>query len=305
MEKVLEDFAAYLEEHQRSPHTIAAYRRDVAAFFGWLATKTEKQIPLVEVTVFDVRKYRDHLESFLNRKPAGVNRRLAALRVFFIWAMENELASSNPAADIKGVKRDRQPPKALSSQDVYRLQREAAARRQLAEAKANGVVTSAVIAARCDEALLSLLLYTGLRVSEAANLKVDDVILNERSGKVIVRAGKGRKYRDVRLHKEPRKALAAYLQVQPHAKNDHFFLGQRGPLGPRSIQVRIAELGKAAKVEVTPHMLRHTFGTRLLREAKTDLVTVAELMGHSSVATTAIYTKPSEEDKAAAIDRLE
>ncbi len=161
-----------------------------------------------------------------------------------------------------------------------------------------------VVTGRSGEALLALLVYTGLRVGEAVNLLVNDVILGERSGKVIVRMGKGKKYREVPLHKEARKALAAYMQVRPKGVGDHVFIGQRGALGERSVQVRMAALGKKAEVKVTPHVLRHTFGTRLLREAKADLVTVSALMGHSSVATTAIYTQPSEADLVEAVEGL-
>jgi integrase/recombinase XerC len=195
-------------------------------------------------------------------------------------------------------------PKALSSQEIYRLQREAAAQRQLAEVQFAERTAPTVIHAYRDEALLNLLLYTGLRVSEAAALRVGDLEIKERSGKVSVRLGKGRKAREVALHKTARQAFAAYLEVRPDEEDDHLFLGQRGALGPRGMQLALASLGDAAEVEVTPHVLRHTFATRLLREVKADLVTVAALLGHSSVATTAIYTQPSEEDKTKAVEGL-
>jgi len=242
----------------------------------------------------------------VGRKPAGVNRRLAGLRAFFGWAVRTGSMASNPAAEVKGVRQAKRVPKALNTQEVYKLQRTTAAQRQLAEAKAGkGNVTPAVVNARRDEAVLNLLLYTGLRVSEAAALHVADVVLNERSGKVIVRSGKGRKYREVPLHKEVRNVLMAYLEVRPQERGESLFLGQRGPLGPRGIQMRLTALGEAAGVEVTPHTLRHTFATRLLREAGADLVTVAALMGHSSVATTAIYTQPNEADLVEAVEGLE
>ena len=304
MTKLLEEFATYLQAQDRSPHTVTAYRRDVLAFFTWLAEQIGREVPPVEVTPFDVQKYRDHLVA-LGRKPAGVNRRLAGLRAFFTWAVSTERVASNPAAEVKGLRQARQVPKALSQQDVYKLQRTAAARRQLAEAKAgSGNVTSTVVTARRDEALLNLLLYTGLRVAEASALRVEDLVLNERSGKVIVRSGKGRKYREVPLHREARQALRAYLEVRPQEQSESLFLGQRGSLGTRGIQMRLAALGEAAGVEVTPHVLRHTFATRLLREADADLVTVAALLGHSSVATTAIYTQPGEADLVEAVEGL-
>jgi integrase/recombinase XerC len=119
-----------------------------------------------------------------------------------------------------------------------------------------------------------------------------------------VRSGKGRKYREVPLHKEARQALAAYLKARPADEDDHLFLGQRGPLGARGIQMQLTALGQAAGVAVTPHVLRHTFATRLLREAGADLVTVASLMGHASIATTQIYTQPGEADQIKAVEKL-
>jgi len=310
MKQHLKPFTEHLQTQDLSPNTVEAYGRDVTRFSKWLTERVGENVPPVEVTTFDVQKYRDHLVD-LGRKPATVNRRLAGLRAFFDWAVEAGEAASNPAADVNGVEQSRRVPKSLDGQDVYRLQREAAAQRQLAEAKAGeGNVTPTVVYARRDEALLNLFLYTGLRVGEAAALRLDDVILNERSGRVIVRAGKGRKYREIPLHKEARKALAAYLAVRPeggdkqHPKDDHFFLGQRGPLRERGMQMRLAALGEAAGVEVTPHMLRHTFATRMLREADVDLVMVSTLLGHSDVTTTAIYTQPNEADLAEAVERL-
>ena len=303
MSTYLNQFADHLRDTDRSAHTVAAYAGDVAAFFTWLAERLGEAVEPVAVTVFDVRKYREHLLDG-GRKPAGINRRLAALRTFFNWAIEQQLATTNPAQPLQGVKQDRRVPKALSSQEVYRLQRTAAGQRQLAMAKADGAVTAAVIAALRDEAVLNLLLYTGLRVGEVAALRLDDLVLNGKTGKVIVRAGKGMKYRELPLHKEARQALAAYLKARPSDQGDHLFLGQRGPLGARGIQMQLAALGQAAGVAVTPHMLRHTFATRLLREAGADLVTVASLMGHASIATTQIYTQPGEADRVRAVEKL-
>lgn len=307
MSAFLDDFVAHLQVQDASANTINAYRRDVTAFFAWLAGQVGHDVSPVEVTTFDVQKYRDALVA-QGRKPAGVNRRLASLRAFFAWTVQSGQAASNPAGEVKGLRQARRTPKALDAQEVYRLQRTAAAQRQLAEAKASGHSDAApsptLVDAVRDEALLNLLLYTGLRVSEAAALRTDDVTLNERSGKVVVRSGKGRKYREIPLHKEARKALEAYLAVRPADRGDALFLGQRGPLGARGIQMRLAALGEAAKVDVTPHVLRHTFATRLLREVKADLVTVAALLGHESVATTALYTQPREADLVKAVEGL-
>lgn len=303
MSDYLEPFKEHLRDIDRSEHTVEAYAGDVAAFFAWLAERLNEEVEPLSVTIFDLKKYRQYLLD-QKRKPAGINRRLAALRTFFNWAIEQKLLVTNPAQTLQGVKQDRRVPKALSAQEVYRLQRTAAGQRQLAAARAGEADTPAVIAALRDEAVLNLLLYTGLRVSEAAALQLDDLVLNGKAAKVIVRSGKGMKYRELPLHKEARQGLDAYLKVRPSDQGDHLFLGQRGPLGARGIQMQVTALGRAAGVEVTPHMLRHTFATRLLREAGADLVTVAALMGHASIATTQIYTQPGEADMIRAVDKL-
>ena len=186
MEVALGAFINHLERRDRSSNTVNAYRRDLEAFFSWLAEKTGAQPSLAEVTNFDVRKYRDYLIS-LGRKPATVNRRLAALRTFFDWAVNQDKIVYNPAASVQGVEQRQGKPKALNEQELYKLQRVAAARWQLAEARAGkGNVTPTVVYARRDDALLNLFLNTGIRVGAAASLQMSDVVLNERSGKVIV-----------------------------------------------------------------------------------------------------------------------
>ncbi|MBU0491930.1 MAG: tyrosine-type recombinase/integrase [Chloroflexi bacterium] len=195
----------------------------------------------------------------------------------FGWAVQTGQITTNPAAAVPRVRQARRTPQALSASEVYQLQRTAASQRQLAEAQAGpDHITAAVVKARRDEALLNLFLYTGLRVGEVAALKTTDVVLGERSGKVVVRSGRGRQYREVPLHQAARHALAAYLAVRPADRGDSLFQGRRGPLAARGIQMRLAALGKAAQVDVTPHVLRHTLATRLLREVEADLVAAVE-----------------------------
>ena len=134
MSDYLTAFIAHLQAQDRSPHTIAAYRNDVAAFFAWLETQLGKSATPVAVTTFDIQKYRDALED-ARRKPAGVNRHLAALRVFFAWAIEAGHASANPVQRVNGIKQEARTPKTLTSQEVYRLQREAAAQRRIANSE--------------------------------------------------------------------------------------------------------------------------------------------------------------------------
>ena len=172
MSDFVEQFTTYLQSQDRSAHTVAAYARDVTVFLTWLPEQLGKAISLVEVTPFDVQKYRDHLVAE-GRKPAGVNRALAALRVFFAWVVQIGQAGTNPARDVQGIQQARRNPKALTTQEIYRLQREAAAQRQLAQTKGSGEILPAQVDAIRDEALLNLLLYIGLRISECVALRCD------------------------------------------------------------------------------------------------------------------------------------
>ncbi len=302
MTNYLDEFTAYLQGLDRSPLTVKSYRHDVELFFAWLEARLERTVPLVEVTPFDLQKYRDSLE---DGKPSVTNRRLASLRVFFTWARKQGQVAGNPVEDIQGIKQDDKSPKALTQPEIYKLQREAAARHQLALAKAGEEITAALVDAIRDEAIFNLLLYTGLRVAEASALKVGDVEISARKARVTVRKGKGRKYRVIPLHSVAKKSLEAYLKVRPADRGEALFLGQRGQLGTRGIQFRIESLAEAAKVEVTCHVLRHTCASRMLRDAKADLVTVAKVLGHSNINTTAIYTQPGEAEMIQAVEGVE
>jgi site-specific recombinase XerD len=306
---LIEAFEEYLQKKDRSAYTVNGYVRDLQTFFAWLQAQTGKEIPPGEVTVFDVKRYRDELAD-ARKKPATVNRALSALRQFFDWMVAQGHMASSPAASVKQIRVKRRRPKSLSKQEVYLLQRTAAARRQLAETQAKDggeteVLTApAVRVARRDEAILSLLLYSGIRVGELVDLRLSDVEIGERSGRVKI-TGKGRKYREVPLNVNARHALKDWLEVRPKDEGtDHFFVGKGGPMTSRGVQQRLNKIGDAAGVKVTPHVLRHTFATRLLREAKVDIVTTSNLMGHENIATTTIYTQPTDADLEKAVAKL-
>ena len=135
---------------------------------------------------------------------------------------------------------------------------------------------------------------------------LSDIILGERSGQVMVRRGKGNKARRVPLNVEARAVIHDYLKIRPSCEIQNFLLGQRvEPLSAHAIYDVVVKYGRLAGLDkVTPHILRHTFARTLLALG-TPINDVADLLGHSSLDTTRIYTKASETDLAAVVARLE
>lgn len=278
---------AFLEDlvRSKSPSTVRGYRADLEAFIAWFEHHCGEPFDPAGIAPEDIRTWKAHLLS--QCKPATINRRLAALKAFFAFLAAQGIISSNPAEHINGVKQVRPAPKALSGPELRRLLREA-------RRSPNHLHRTVIL----------LLAYTGLRASELCNLRLGDVQLSERKGKIIVR-GKGEKVREIPLNTEAREILREWLSVRPLAPDDHLFIGRRGPLTPSGVWRIVVKYARKAGLEnVHPHVLRHTFATRLLREVGTDLVTVAELLGHESLNTTARYTKPSEREIEEVVERL-
>ena len=160
-----------------------------------------------------------------------------------------------------------------------------------------------------DRAIALLPLYAGTRIAEIPALDVADVRLSARKGELHL-VGKGEKSRDVPVHAKLREALAGWLAERPApgrgADSAALFISRRGTrMTTDAIADVIAAITAAAGLDddVTSHLLRHTFGTELVRSG-VDMVTVAELMGHASLETTRLYTRPSAADLQRAVDLL-
>lgn len=279
----IEAFQQFLRTQDRADRTIDGYLRDLEKFLAWFEQTTGRQPQPAIITPLDIREYRRHLQHDHRLKPASVNRRLAALRVYFCWATETGLTASNPAVSIKMLPQTRQAPRWLERDEAYALIREADATIRLARAKE--LSPSANLSTR-NAAILSLLLH-GLRMSEVCALRLEDVTIRERSGKVVVRAGKGNKYREVPINVDARQTVSAWLQVRLNDNGPYLFTGRRDQhLQPRAVQRFLDKLARRAGLDpqrVTPHACRHTFGKNLV-DAGESLDRVAILMGHNDLA---------------------
>lgn len=289
MTDILTDFADALAREDRAARTIKNYLRDLQHFAHWFAQTNGQDFSSALITPMDIKDYRRYLLVQLRAKPATVNRRLAALHKLCHWAKAKGHIQDDPTEGIRGVEKERHlAPKALSRNEVHALVR-------ATQRHGN----------KRDLAIIQVLRHTGVRVGELANLKLGDLVLSDRKGKIVVRWGKGGKYREIDLNADARNALAEYLAVRSVVADDHLFVGQRGDgLGSRAIESLITKYARLAGLpETTPHTLRHTFAKHLL-DAGENLVTVAVLMGHSRLDTTAVYTQPSTSDLEKAVESL-
>jgi integrase/recombinase XerC len=277
-------FLQHLVDRERSPLTIAGYRRDLLAFTAWYQNRFQERPVPTMLLPEELREYKAHLRDDQQLEPASVNRRLAALRSFLAWAADEGITPEIRTP--KSVAQVLPPPRWLDE------------KQQRALARAVGRYGNLR-----DAALVFTLMDTGIRVDEAVALQRHDLKLGERSGSLRVRQGKGRKQRTIPLGLRVRDALREYLRTREDDQ-DAAFVGQRGPLKARAMQLRLDKINRYAQFEeLTPHVLRHTFGHNLAVKGVAIQV-IADLMGHESLETTRRYVQPGREDLAAAVERL-
>ena len=265
-----------------SPHTLAAYRRDLEAFSRWLADQglPEGEVATAEVLGFLAAERQRGLAD------ASLARRQAALRGLFRFLAAERLIPVDPTSELPGPRRRRPLPKLLGQDQV----------RALVESPDPG----RPLGLR-NRALLELLYATGARVSEVAGVRCDD--LGDEGRQVLLR-GKQSKQRVIPVGEPAREAIAAYLtRERPRLEASHRKRHGGRPAGPwlllsksgrqlgrerilRIVQDQALALGLPP---ITPHVLRHSFATHLI-EGGADLRAVQELLAHADIGTTEIYT---------------
>ena len=276
---LVDAFLEHLEwERNLSTATLRAYRREILSFVNFVASDLEHQQP-TQTTPVTVRAHLAHLHS-RGLQPRSVARALAALRTYFRFLVSEGALEASPADAVP------------HPHDVQRTP-EIAERYAIEELLEGFPETPA---GRRDRAAMELLYAAGLRVGELVALDLGDVQLGQRMVRV---RGKGRKERLVPFGRPAAKALEAYLPERAHWRrgvadeSEPLFVNQRGGrLSDRSIRRQLdhAVRHTADLNHLHPHALRHAFATHLL-EAGMDLRAIQELLGHSSLATTQIYTK--------------
>lgn len=287
---------AFLEmmsaERGAAANTLSAYERDLEDARSFLL---ERQVPMAEANPDDLRAYLGHVarQGF---KASSQARRLSALRQFYKFLYAEGLRGDDPTGILDAPRKERALPKTLSVDDVTRLIDLAAA-----EAKAPGA--NHLNRLRMH-ALIELLYATGMRVSELVSLPATVLAQN---GRFLVIKGKGNKERLVPLSRSAMAAVQAYGAVlaeeqasQENAKESPYLFPSTSKEGflPRQVFARdLKALASRAGIRastLSPHVLRHAFASHLLQNGA-DLRAVQELLGHSDISTTQIYTHVLEE----------
>ena len=283
-------------QRQLSPHTVAAYRRDLAEL-AELAGHSDWP----RLSHADMRRFAARLHA-AGQNPRSIARKLSGWRGFYQWLSLQVSLPANPVDGVRAPRRAKTLPKALAVDDAV----------QLLEANRHGHPEPLEL---CNRAMFELLYSSGLRVSELAGLDLaytegkqgNSLGWFDAASSEVVVTGKGGKMRRVPVGGPAREALAAWLTVRPPAADGSpaLFLSSRGArITPRVVQQRLKQhaIKAGAPVHVHPHVLRHSFASHLLQSSG-DLRAVQELLGHASITSTQVYTALDFQHLAAVYDK--
>lgn len=277
---VIDDFEHFLISEGDEINTVRSYRYDLQQLETYFTT-LEKDIQSVHIE--DLRQYIRVLFD-MKLRPSSINRKISSIKAFYRFLLLSQQIDHDPAADIELLKAGRRLPMTLSVDEVFAIIETARKDTPLG---------------RRDRACLELLYGAGLRISELLNLKISDIDFDEGLLNVV---GKGNKQRIVPVGKKALAAVEKYLQTGREEllrrRSSHYLIlnvrGQRLSRMGFLKTLRTYVIKSGVKKRVTPHMFRHSFATHLL-EAGADLRVVQELLGHSDISTTQIYTHVDRE----------
>lgn len=280
----LEFYIKYLQiEKNYSKYTIAYYKQDIEEFFLFMNEQVISN--LKTVTYPDARLYVTNLTE-RNLSKRSISRKISCLRSFYKFLMRENMVDENPFAMLSLPKKEQRLPRFMYEEEM--------------EAIFSAIDHTSTIGKR-DLAILELLYATGMRVSECCSVELGDL---DFSLMTVLAHGKGKKDRYIPFGEHAKKALQEYIEgprnelIQKSSQQHAFlFVNQRGnPLTPRGVRYILTNIIDKASVNkhLYPHMLRHSFATHLLNSGA-DIRSVQELLGHSSIQATQVYTHVSKE----------
>lgn len=287
MYESLELFQKSLAQESKSQNTINTYTRNITLFLNWLESVTKEPFNN-KITQMDTQAYCKYLSDEKKMSLNTINSKLTSIKKFSDFLSDNGYMPYIKVVQKKG-KTDSQV-EVLEKNELYKYLRDTVSSEN-----------------KLHIAIVQLILNTGIRESELCNLEMDDITISDRKGTIIIRSGKGNKYRELPLNNEARNALADYIQNgRPDTDTNKVFIGQRGAFNRNAIYKIINKIGqKSLGKNVCPHMLRHQCFTAMAKNPDVDLKTISELAGHSSVELTAkYYIHSSKEEKINAVESL-
>ena len=265
---MIEQFLQFLYvQKEASSHTISNYRRDLVVFNEFLE---QQELSYENVSA-------DHIRDFVRTQHrrglsgSSIRRRLAAIRSWFEFLINENKISTNPAVGIVTPKTSKKLPKTLTVDQISSL---------LHQENDNPLMIR-------DLAMFELIYSSGLRVAECASLELDSVDISAGEVRAV---GKGNKPRQVPVGSKALDMLTKWLAIRKPVANNALFISGRGTrISIRNIQKRLDQLALKTGINISPHMLRHSFATHVL-ESSQDLRAVQKMLGHSDIKTTQIYT---------------
>jgi len=279
----------------RTGTTIRDYERHLIRFRLWLTEVLGLVWEADVISEHRMATYLQHLQGPLKRAPATQHKAVAVLRVFGAWLVETNQRPANPARGLRAQPEQLSPPKALTPRVIQRV---------LDAAYHTGDLRDAVV--------IELLASSGMRASEVAHIQLEHLERGERTMWVRI-TGKGAKVRRLPLPKHVGLLIDQYLAGRCAPAGDvpqrgPLLIGQRGGLTRTTINDIVAKVANRATLtptqrrQVTPHAFRHTVATALVR--RRDLVTAADILGHTNINTTRRYAKASAAELEVAINDL-
>lgn len=279
----LKEFKIYLEKIRGySNHTINNYELDIIDYLNYCDNFS---LSIYDITYFDVKKYLVKLYE-KDYKGTSIGRKISSLRAFYSYLYDENKVDKNVFKYISVPKKEKRLPKYITNEEVDAIFKVPD-------------ITSPL--GQRNRLILELLYGSGIRVSELCNIKVSDIDIDNKTIRIL---GKGSKERIVFYGNTCKEILELYLTdgrnvLLSKKSNNYLIIGaykKDKPLTTRSVQLILNDIIEKASIKkkITPHTLRHTFATHLLNEG-CDILIVKELLGHSSLDTTGIYTHVSNE----------
>lgn len=274
----IQPFLTYLKFEKRfSQHTLLAYQNDLSSFFDYLVVQYNG-IGLSEITHMYIRSWLASLKDE-DMTAKSINRKISTLRSFFKYAVKTGVISQTPMAKIIAPKPEKRLPQFVADKDMATL--------------LNHVEFTPDWKGQTDRIMILLFYNTGMRLSEVIGLKETGVNFGNGSLKIL---GKGSKERIIPVSKELLQELKAYMEAKRELKHldavPNLLVNEKGKsLAPRQVYTTVKTyLSLVTTIDKrSPHILRHTFATHLMNNGA-DLNAVKELLGHSSLAATQVYT---------------